>query len=157
MFYHFGPFFTLLTTQNIKILKKWKNTWRYYFKHVYHKWQPYGVWFPRYWVWQTKLFVILNHFLPFYPLKNLKKQYFEIMKKRLEILSFYTNVPKMTIIWCIFPEIWSVTNWIFCYFGLFFALFYPLKTQNIKILENWKTPGDIIILHRCTKNHDHML
>ena len=48
----------------------------------------------------TQLFVILGHFLPFYPTNNPKNQNFEKMKK---------------------------------------------------------IPGDIIILHKCTKNHDHML
>ena len=37
-----------------------------------------------------------------------------------------------------------------------FCHFTPLTTQ--KILKKWKKPpGDIIILHKCTKNHDHML
>ena len=32
--------FTTLTTQKIKIFKKWKKTWKYYhFTNVYHKWQ----------------------------------------------------------------------------------------------------------------------
>ena len=34
---------------------------------------------------------------------------------------------------------------------------YSLKTRTIKILKKKKTPGDIIILNNCTKNHDHML
>ena len=39
----------------------------------------------------------------------------------------------------------------------FLTIFWPF-TQKIEILKNWKkTPGDIIILHKCTKNHDHML
>ena len=50
------------------------------------------------------------------------------------------------------PEIWSVTDTIFFHFGLFFAL---LTTNPEK--ENFekakKMPGDIIILHKCTKNH----
>ena len=35
-----------------------------------------------------------------------------------------------------------------------FLPFYPTnpKNQNFE-----KMPGDIIILHKCTKNHDHML
>ena len=47
-----------------------------------------------------------------------------------------------------------------CYFS-FWAIslpFYPpnnLKNENLKKMK--KTPGDIIILHNCTKNHDHML
>ena len=32
---------------------------------------------------------------------------------------------------------------------------YSLKNENLKKMK--KTPGDIIILHKCTKNHDHML
>ena len=52
IFCHFRLFFcpfTPLTTWKIKLLKKWKNTWSYYhFTHLYHKWQPYNVWFLRY-------------------------------------------------------------------------------------------------------------
>ena len=34
----------------------------------------------------------------------------------------------------------------------------PQKTQKIKILKKKKkTPGDITILHKCSKNHDHVL
>ena len=42
--------------RKFKILKKWKNTWRYYFTYVYHKWQSYNVWFLRYVVWRTGFF-----------------------------------------------------------------------------------------------------
>ena len=55
-----------LENQNFKIDK---NTWRYYnFTHLQHKWQSYDVCFLRYWVRQTDFFVILDHFLLFYPL-----------------------------------------------------------------------------------------
>ena len=75
--------FTTLTTQKIKILKKWKKTTlRYHhFTQVYHKWQSYDVWFLRYELQQTKYFVILDHFLPFYHLNNEENQNFEKMKK----------------------------------------------------------------------------
>ena len=64
----------------------------------------------------------------------------------------------MTIIWCMVPEIPSLTDRIFCHFETFFCPFTPLTIPKIKILKNWKkTSGDIIILHMCTKNHDHML
>ena len=41
----------------------------------------------------------------------------------------------------------------------FILPFYPNNNpKKNKILKKWKkTPGDIIILHMCTKNHDHML
>ena len=55
------------------------------------------------------------------------------------------------------PEIWSVTDRIFCHLGLFLFLLPPYnpKNQNFKKLKK-KPPGDII-LHKCAKNHDHML
>ena len=62
----------------------------------------------------------------------------------------------MTIIWCVVLEIWSTTEKILCHFGPFFALL-TTKNPEIKILKNWKTPGDIMILHKFTKNHYHML
>ena len=55
------------------------------------------------------------------------------------------------------PEKSSVTERIFCHFGQFFAHL-PTKTQKIYILKKReKNPGDIIILHKCTKNHDNFL
>ena len=45
----------------------------------------------------------------------------------------------MTIIWCMVPEIWSVTDGErFLSFGTIFCLFTPLKTRKIKILKKWK-------------------
>ena len=55
----------------------------------------------------------------------------------------------MTIIWCMVPEIWSATDRILSFWASF-CYFIPLTTLK-------KPPGDIIILHKCTKNHDHML
>ena len=39
----------------------------------------------------------------------------------------------------------------------FWTIFCPLTTRKVKILKKWKTSGDVIILHTCTKNHDHMI
>ena len=63
----------------------------------------------------------------------------------------------MTMIWHMVPEILSMMERFLCHFGLFFA-FLPFnnpKKQNFHKVK--KRPGDIIILHKCTKNHDHML
>ena len=39
-----------------------------------------------------------------------------------------------------------------------FLPFNPLATLKIKIMKKWKkTPGDIIILHMCTINENHMM
>ena len=54
-------------------------------------------------------------------------------------------------------EIWCVTDVIVIFhFGLLFALLPPnnLKNENFNKMKN--TLGDIIILQKCTKNHDHM-
>ena len=82
-FCHFGPFFAILPSDNpkIKILKHWKKHLEILsFTHLYHKWQTYDVWFLRYHMQQTYFFVILDHFLPFYPPINPKNQTFENMK-----------------------------------------------------------------------------
>ena len=67
---------------------------------MYHKWQSYDIRFLRYESWLTEFFVILDHFLPFYPPTNPKNQNSEKLKKG---------------------------------------------------------PGDIIILHMCTINDNHMM
>ena len=45
----------------------------------------------------------------------------------------------------------------FLSFWAIFCPFSPLTTQKIKILKLKKTPGDIIILHICTTNDNHMM
>ena len=55
------------------------------------------------------------------------------------------------------PDIWSTTDRIFCQFGPFFP-FYPKNNQkNLNFQKMKKMPGDIIMLQKCNKNHDHML
>ena len=66
----------------------------------------------------------------------------------------------MKIIWCMIPETWSMTDF-FSHFGPFLPFYTPPpsppknpENQNFEKMK--KIPGDII-LHKCTKNHDHML
>ena len=55
------------------------------------------------------------------------------------------------------PEIWSVTDRIFVTLGCFF-LFYPPKNPENQNFEKMKeTPRDIILLHMCTINDNHMM
>ena len=64
---------TPLTTQKIKILKKWKKSWRYYyFTHEYHKWKSYNIWFLRYGAW---------HPPPTFPLTTQRIKIFKKWKK----------------------------------------------------------------------------
>ena len=53
------------------------------------------------------------------------------------------------------PEIWSATE-IFLILG-HFCPFIHLAIWKIKILIKWKMPGDMIILHICTINENHMM
>ena len=56
---------------------------------MYHKWQLHEVWFVwsmRYGVQQTEFFVILDHFLPFYPLTTQKIKIFKIWKNPTDII-----------------------------------------------------------------------
>ena len=50
-----------------------------------------------------------------------------------------------------------MTNVIIFHFGPFFALLLPKQPEKSKFWENEKTPGDIIILHKCTKNYDQIM
>ena len=71
---NFLPFWTIFCpftplTQKIKVLKKWKKTWRYHhFTKVYQKLWSYALLLLRYDAWQMQLlFFILGYFFPFYP------------------------------------------------------------------------------------------
>ena len=46
--------------------------------HVYHKWRSYDIWFLKYKVRQTEVFVILGYFLLFQPPDNPENQNFKI-------------------------------------------------------------------------------
>ena len=63
--------------QNFEKMKKTPG--RIIILHVYQKWQSYDAWFLRHWAW-NRIFVILNHFFPFYPSNNPKNQNFEKIK-----------------------------------------------------------------------------
>ena len=66
------------------------------------------------------------------------------MKKQLEMYSFYTCVPKITIVWCMLPEIWKEQD-NFLSFWVIFCSFTLLLTPKMKI---WK---------KCTKTLDYFL
>ena len=151
--------FTPLTTWKIKIWKKEKNSWKYYhFTHMYHKWQSYDGRFLRHWVRQTEFFVILDCFLSFYSPCNPKNQNFEKMKKTARdiIILHKCTINDNHMLYSFWDmkcdrqnllSFWTV----FCHF----THRNNMKNQNFKKLK--KIPGDIIILQKCIKNHDHML
>ena len=113
------------------------------------------VWFLRFKAWQTEFFVICGHFLRFYPPNKPDNKNFKKLKKApRDILCMRTiNDNHMKY------GSWDMVrdSQAFLSFWAILCPFTPLATSNIKILKMKKTPGDIIILHKCTKNHDHIL
>ena len=55
------------------------------------------------------------------------------------------------------PDIWNATGRIFCHFGLFFDLLPPNNPENQTFEKMKEKPGDIINLHMCTINDNHMM
>ena len=97
-------------------------------------------------------------FSPFCPPKSWKNQNLKKWNKHLEISSFYICASKIMIRWGMVPEIWYVMDVIvISHFGLFFALLPPNSQKNQNFEKVKKAPGDIIILHICTKNYDQMM
>ena len=111
--------------------------------------------FLRYRVRQTFLWFCAL-FCPFSCLVPQKSKLLEIWKKELDMSPFHTYVLKITIIWCMAPEIWRVTESIVI-LSHFLPLYYTdnLKNQNFEKMK--KTPWDIIILHMYTINENHMM
>ena len=98
-------------------------------------------------------------FCSFTPATVQKIKILKKWKNCLQISSLYIDVPKIMIRWCTVCEIWCTTEVInISHFGLFFALLLTtLKSPtNLNFKKMKKTPGDIIVLHRCMKNCDQM-
>ena len=107
----------------------------------------------------TDMFCHSGLFFPFLPPMDPENQNQEKGKKTWRHYHF-TNVYhkwQLYVVWCMFPEIWVATD-IFCSFWAIFCPFIPLTTWNIKILKKMKKPppGDIILLHRCNINDNHI-
>ena len=87
------------------------------------------------------------HFCPFLPFYPLTTQKIKIYKKKTN------NFTKIYDICYTVPETWRVIL-----LWTIFHPFIPLTVSKMKIKKKKKkAPGDIIILHNCTKNRDHML
>ena len=157
--------FSSLTTWRKKNFKNETNIWKYYnFTDLHHKWQSYDVWFLRYGVHQIEFFVILHHFLPFYPLPlppspmDPKNQNFGQMNNTLEdivMLQMYT-INDSHMMYGSWDMKCNRQN--FLWFWTIFLPFYPpnnTKNQNFERVK--QMPGDIIILDMCTINDNHMM
>ena len=102
--------------------------------------------------------VILDHFLPFYPLNNPKHEDFEKMKENTWRYYHFTHVyhkQQSYDVSFLRYEAWLTE--VFAILNVFLP-FYPLNNPKNQSLEKLKkTSGDIIILHRCTINDSHMM
>ena len=134
---HFGSSFAFLPPlkpEKSEFWKKWKKLLEissFYTCTKNHNHMRYGSWDT---AWDRHKFL---SFLPFYPPNNPENQILEKWKTS-RMSSFYTCVPKITIIWCMLPKAWSATHIIFCHFGSFFALlphYWPLKLQFEKYIK----------------------
>ena len=69
------------------------------------------------------------------------------------MLSYYTCVQQMTIMWYIVPEIFSATDGFFCHVEL-----YPSnKLENESFEKMKKIHGNIIILHKYIIEDNHTI
>ena len=73
-------------------------------------------------------------------------------EKQLEKSLFYTCLPKISMIGSTVSAIYEIGN-----FRSFFALLPPKNPKNQKFEKMKNIAGDIIILHICTKNYNHMM
>ena len=89
-------------------------------------------------IWNPQKIKGCRSFFALYPSKNPKNQNFET-KNLLDTSAFQTSAPKITIIWCIVPEIQSETdNFFLSFWAIFYPFTCPLMIQNIKILIKMK-------------------
>ena len=105
-------------------------------------------------IWQTECIVILDSFWHFFHNNNPKNQNFEKMKTDPgDIIIFH-----MCTIYDNHMMYMKHDRQNVLLFLTVFCSFTPLTTWKIKILKTLKkTPGDIIILHMCTTNDNHMM
>ena len=108
----------------------------------------------RYWVLAQ---TIVSHFRPLFAFFAILPHYWhqklkfgKNVKKRLEILSFYTCVPLIKIIWCMVPEIWTSTDRMILSLWAIFALLPPPQTTR-KIKINKKNEKNTWRYHHFTQ------
>ena len=125
---------------------------------MFHEWQSYDVWFLTCGAWWTEFFVILDHFFHVTPSKDPKNQNFEKLKKMLgdTIILHKRHKNHDHMLYCSWDITCDRCNCSFSFWAIFY-FFYPPNSPKNEKFQMKKTPRDIIILHKCTKNHDHIV
>ena len=124
--------------------------------HVYHKWRSYDIWFLKYKVWQTEIFVILGHFLPFQPPHNPENQNFKIEKKTWRYYHFTHLHQKWQLYDLWFLRCGARETEFFVILGCFLPFYPPMVPRNQNFEKMKKIPKDIIISQMCTINDSHV-
>ena len=77
-------------------------------------------------IWSTTD-IFLSFWASFCPSTAVTTQKIKLWKTEISTWRYhhFTCVLQMMIIWCMIPQIWNVTDWVFCYFRPFFALLPP--------------------------------
>ena len=119
---------------------------------MYHKWKSYDIWFLRYQTLQTKVFVILDHFLSFYHPNNQKNQNFEKMKKASEDIIILHKRTKNHdhMLHCSWDTMCDRCNSYFL-FSAIFCPFTPITIQKIKISKKWKKLLETSSFYTCAR------
>ena len=100
--------------------------------------------------------VILGHLFLFCPNKTPKLKFWKMKKIAGDIIILHMCTKNHNhMMYGSWDTEWDRQN--FLSFWAIFCPFSPLTTWKIKILKLKKTPGDIIILHICTINDNHMM
>ena len=136
--------FTPLTIRKIKILRTWKKQMEIL------SWCM----VPEIWSATDRIFLsFLDRFLPFYHLNYPENQNFEKIKKPWRYHHFRQVHQKSWSHAILFLR-YSLF-FILGYFLCFYTPSYPINYFFKKMKK--KTSGDVIILHSCTKNYDHIM
>ena len=104
---------------------------------------------------QTEFLSFWASFCLFTPLTTQKTKILKKWKKRLDILSLYTRSRKSYNVWFLRHGARQTEFFLILDHFLPFCTLNNPKSQHF--VKTKKRPGDMIILHKCTKNHDHML
>ena len=160
IFCYYGPYFALLPTPYLlndfenqsserkKKMKKMPADIILLYIHVYHKWISYDIWFQKYKMQQTEIFVILGHFFPFSPLKTwkIKILIFEKNTWRYHFTNLHHKWPSYD---ALFLRYGVQQTYNFLSFWTIFCPFTPLGTQKIKILKKCKKHLKIFSFYKC--------
>ena len=108
--------------------------------------------------WDSQNFVILGHFLTFYPPNNQENQNLSKMKKASwDVITLHMCTKNQNHMMYA-SQVMEYNRHNFLSFWVTLCHFIPLLTPKIKISNKCKkNPGDIVLSHMCNINEDHMM